>query len=65
MDKAQILVTTPGFLKQRVTARSGAIDLSSLKLLVYDEADELFVQENTCKDFDIIYKNLQKIGVDA
>jgi len=43
LEGAQILVTTPGFLKQRVNNRSGALDLSALKMIVYDEADELFI----------------------
>ena len=63
LSNAQILVTTPGQLKQRITARGNAIDLSSLKMLVYDEADELFNQEKTCQDFEVIAKNLQKNGV--
>ncbi len=30
LDSCQILVTTPGFLKARIEARTGALDLSSL-----------------------------------
>jgi len=56
-------VTTPGFLKQRVNQRSGNVDLSALKMFVYDEADELFVQDNTVKDLDVIYKSLAKMSI--
>jgi superfamily II DNA/RNA helicase len=39
-----ILVTAPGFLKSKLTARGKPdIDLSALKMIVYDEADELFI----------------------
>lgn len=43
LDSCQILITTPGFLKARIEARTGALDLSSLQMIVYDEADELFI----------------------
>ena len=38
----QILVTVPGYLKNKLTGRK-ALDLSQLKMIVYDEADELFI----------------------
>jgi superfamily II DNA/RNA helicase len=37
-----ILVTTPGFIKSKITKKGAALDLSALKMVVYDEADELF-----------------------
>jgi superfamily II DNA/RNA helicase len=43
-DQGQILVTVPGYLKNRLAARQCNLDLSELKMIVYDEADELFVQ---------------------
>jgi superfamily II DNA/RNA helicase len=43
LEGAQILITTPGFVKSRIDNRSGPIDLSALKMVVYDEADELFI----------------------
>ena len=44
LEGAQILITTPGFVKSRFdNSRSGPIDLSALKMVVYDEADELFI----------------------
>jgi len=32
-------------------------------MFVYDEADELFVQDNTVKDLDVIYKSLAKMSI--
>lgn len=43
LDACQILITTPGFLKAKIDARGGVIDLTSLQMIVYDEADELFI----------------------
>jgi superfamily II DNA/RNA helicase len=42
VDTAQILITTPGALAKRCGGRK-KIDLSALKIIVYDEADELFI----------------------
>ncbi len=42
-EQGHILVTVPGYLKNRLAARSCNLDLSALKMIVYDEADELFV----------------------
>jgi superfamily II DNA/RNA helicase len=57
------LITTPGFVKSRVDARSNPIDLSGVKMIVYDEADELFIQEEILKSFEVVFKNLRKINV--
>lgn len=38
----QILITSPGYLKNKLAGRK-PIDLSALKMIVYDEADELFI----------------------
>jgi len=43
LEGAQILITTPGFVKSRFDNRKSPIDLSALKMVVYDEADELFI----------------------
>jgi superfamily II DNA/RNA helicase len=32
-------------------------------MFVYDEADELFVQDNTVKSLDVIYKSLAKMSI--
>lgn len=42
MDGIQILITTSGYLQQRCADRRQP-DFSQLKMLVYDEADELFI----------------------
>lgn len=41
-EQGHILVTVPGYLKNKLQARS-KIDLSAVKMIIYDEADELFV----------------------
>lgn len=42
-SKAQILITVPGFLKNKISARKVDLNLENLKMIVYDEADELFL----------------------
>ena len=41
---AHILVTSPGWLKNMVDQKkeSANLDLSALRLIVFDEADEIF-----------------------
>ena len=39
---ANIVVTVPGWIQNRLGGRE-SIDLSHLKLVVYDEADEIFL----------------------
>lgn len=36
----------PGFLKNKLIDRKKSLDLSELKMVVYDEADELFIQKD-------------------
>lgn len=43
IENAQILITVPGFLKNKLNDRKHSLDLSELKMVVYDEADELFI----------------------
>ena len=40
---AHILITVPGYLKNKLTGRKVDLDLSALQAIVYDEADELFM----------------------
>ena len=42
LQKTHILVTTPGFIKKELSARGSSIDLSHVKMVIFDEADELF-----------------------
>lgn len=62
-DGAQILITTPGYLKNKMTARSGKIDFKALKFVVYDEADELFLQQSNKECFSLFKKHLEEIKV--
>lgn len=41
---AQVVVTVPAWVENRLKGRT-PIDLSKVKLIVYDEADEIFLQE--------------------
>jgi superfamily II DNA/RNA helicase len=43
IDAAHILITVPGFLYNKLTSRKVNLDFSHLKLVVYDEADELLI----------------------
>ena len=39
-----ILITNPGYVSQKLkNVKSGGIDFSALKMIVLDEADELFI----------------------
>lgn len=63
LEGTHILITTPGFVKSRIDSRSGPIDLSALKMIVYDEADELFIQEEILKSFEVTFRHLKKLGI--
>lgn len=39
-----ILVTTPNFIGKNISGRGG-LNLTKLKMVIYDEADEIFLQE--------------------
>lgn len=43
-EQGHIMVTVPGYLKNKLVERNSKLDLSNLKMIVYDEADELFLQ---------------------
>ena len=61
ITKAQILITVPGYLKNKLNDRKFPIDLSQLKLIVYDEADELFNQKDNHECFVKLQEHLVKI----
>lgn len=61
-DGAQLLVTTPGYLNNQLTSRSGKLDLKALKMLVYDEVDELLIQDSIRSLVESILKVLTKLG---
>lgn len=56
-------MTNPGFLGAALTSRSVSIDLSALKTIVYDEADELFLQTSNHKVYTELKKHLEKLKV--
>ena len=58
---SHILITVPGYLKNKLVARKIDLDLSELKCIVYDEADELFVQHTNHDCFEVLKKHLKKI----
>ena len=41
-DAAQIVVTVPKWVDNRISRRN-PLDLSKLKMIIYDEADEIFI----------------------
>ena len=41
-DAAQIVVTVPKWVDNRISRRN-PLDLSQLKMIIYDEADEIFI----------------------
>ncbi len=52
IENAQILITVPGFLYNKLTSRKVTLDFSHLKMVVYDEADELLIQKDNQKFFE-------------
>ena len=61
IDNAHILITVPGFLYNKLTSRKVTLDFSHLKMVVYDEADELLIQKDNHKFFEEFQKHLKKI----
>ena len=59
---AHIIVTVPGYLKNKLSARKVEMDLTDCKLIVYDEADELFTQHTNHDCFKVMKKHFEKIG---
>jgi ATP-dependent RNA helicase DDX19/DBP5 len=55
-------VTTPGFIKAKLKDRKG-LNLSHLKLIIYDEADELFIQPQTRECFIAFKTEIEKAKV--
>ena len=60
---AHILITVPGYLKNKLTGRKVDLDLSALQAVVYDEADELFMQHNNHNCFEALKKHLKEKDV--
>ena len=58
-----ILITVPGYLKNRLSARNCNLDLSALKCVFYDEADELFIQQSNHECFLQLKRHLGNLNV--
>lgn len=56
------MVTVPHWLANMTKGRT-PIDLSNLKMLVFDEADEIFNQEQNHLHLKTIYDKLRSINV--
>lgn len=64
LDGCHILVTTPGYLKSQMNARSQILNLDSLKMVVFDEADELLLQTNNHETFKQLKQKLKAFNID-
>ena len=52
-------MTTPGFVKSRLESRDSTLNLKNLKMVVLDEADQLFIEESTSNsDLNVIVNKL-------
>ena len=64
LESGHILVTVPGYLFNRVLkARKITLDLSALKMIVIDEADEILTQRDIGYEFLGLNKYMKKIDV--
>ena len=46
-----IIVTTPGYIKTNNGSRDNKLDFSELKMIIFDEADELLLQDSNLLAF--------------
>ena len=53
VTKCHILVTTPGYFSNKMAGKV-VLDLSKVNLMIYDEADELFINETNQKVFEVL-----------
>lgn len=60
---AHILVTVPGWLSNMLGGRK-KFDLSHLKMVAFDEADEIFLQESNLKAVSKLNQHLKKVNVE-
>lgn len=58
---AHILITVPGYLKNKLIAKKIDLDCSELQAIIYDEADELFTQHTNHDCFAVMKKHFEKI----
>ena len=61
--KPHILVTTPNYFANKLQGRGG-LDLKNVKMVIFDEADEIFKQENNRETiFTLIDKEFTKRNI--
>jgi superfamily II DNA/RNA helicase len=61
---ANIVVTVPKWIDNRLTGRK-PIDLKNLKLVIYDEADEIFQQEGNHDSIRQLLSHLMNKSISA
>jgi len=59
---AHIVVTVPGWLGNMVGGRK-KFDLQHLKMIAFDEADEIFLQESNIKAITKINQHMAKLNI--
>lgn len=59
---SHIVVTVPKWIENRISGRT-PLDLSHLKMIAYDEADEIFLQVPNHKTISKINSHLQKKNI--
>lgn len=60
--KEQIIVTVPGWIEKRVKGKK-KLNLKNVKMVVYDEADEIYLQDGNHKSIAALNKHFQDINV--
>eukprot|EP00347_Sterkiella_histriomuscorum_P021753 403332884 len=64
IKKAQILITSPNYFTNKLAGRGSNLDFRHVTMVVFDEADEIFKQENNREVIQsLIDKELKKRGV--
>ena len=59
LKPCHILITTPNYISANLTGRA-KLNLSKLKMLIYDEADELFIQAGNKDALRMLRDNVTK-----
>jgi superfamily II DNA/RNA helicase len=60
---AHLVVTTPGFIKSKLGERNVTLDLSALRVIVYDEADEILNQDTNWNCLQVLKKHISSLKV--
>jgi superfamily II DNA/RNA helicase len=56
--KTHILVTSTGYLKTHLTSRSGKMNLRFVKMVIFDEADDIFNHAEMQMNIKVIVESL-------